>query len=280
VAVFRPAGSFLVSGVLAACSVYDASLIGQKDAGGAGAPASGGSDASVEPTAGSGGAAGGGAGGIHSSGGAAGDVGITIIGSDAAKALDLELIDDLEDGDHRIKVHMRRGGYWFTAGDSAPRVTYTPNPFAPTALDLAERHVPESNYSAVLRVEQIGGWGALFGFMYSGTSGTYDATAYCGIRFVGRLKPEGAIGKLEMRTKVATDAGAKELNHQYSFELVPEWRDYRILWSELESTADPPVAFDPTVLLQTNLSASKVGSWEFGIDDIEFLLKPEGGVCP
>jgi hypothetical protein len=196
------------------------------------------------------------------------------VGSEAARSLALELIDDLEDGNTQVKVYLMRNGYWYADGDKLG-VTLTPSPFLPTSLAAEDRHIPESIHSAFMHVEQKGGWGSTMGFQISTRTRGYDGSAYCGLRFVARSGPEALGAKLVVVNRL-DDTGTMSPAFEYVMGLTPEWRDYRILFSELTT----PIEFDVTRLYQVSLYASKIGTYEMAVDDVCFLLKPEGGVCP
>lgn len=266
-------GAFACAPLLA-CSVYDESLIvpREPDVGG-----SSGVDASVDASAD---AAGGGAGdagndaGLDTGAGGAADH--PIVGSEAAQALDFELVDDFEDGNKALPFVSGRRGDWFVGPDTG--TTVTPNPFLPTTLDLGLRHAPESNYTAYLAAEQTRGWGFVFGAHLTWSTRGYDGSAYCGVRFYARTEPESLSVVLYFEN-IAPEGVTSTPSYGSVIGLTPDWRDYRVLFSEL-SKRDTETDFDVTKLARVIWNAPSRGSYELYVDDVYLLLKPEGGTCP
>ncbi|WP_437507851.1 hypothetical protein [Sorangium sp. So ce1099] len=155
-------------------------LIRSESAGGGGA---GGADG--------GGAGGGGGGGGDAGGGGAGG-GLVELDCDVSEVppeadLHLSLIDDLEDGNHRIKYLAGRHGYWFVFNDGTGGVQ-TPTDAA-RLVSAIEPPRPGSNGEVSKMAMHTGGegftaWGAGFGTDLS--SSYYDASEFRGITFWAR----------------------------------------------------------------------------------------------
>jgi len=198
---------------LAACSVYEDSLLENVSApvggfasdpgagassggvGGAGATTSTGGkpmgNAGTEvggksgETSSAGGSAGAGAGAGTGSVGAAGNA-MAGTGGDPGSTPN-ESIDDMEDGDSEILLTGPRNGYWYVGGDLTVGATLTPPPskFAMSALGAGER----SEYAAHVKAVGYDDWGSVMGFNFIELLtkvNPYDASAYCGVEFWGK----------------------------------------------------------------------------------------------
>jgi hypothetical protein len=196
---------------VAACSVYDDSLVGDAAAplGGSetGAGNNAGGSASVAGSAvgadggggvaqggslgavgaGSGGKAGdgeSGSAGTPSGGGAGGSSGTASGGSGGEPATGpTEIIDGMEDGDAEIEPAGPRNGYWYVGHDlTAGTTDPTSAKFTMTELAANDR----SLYAAHLKAANFTDWGSVMGFNFVEQLGDvkpYDGSAYCGVQF-------------------------------------------------------------------------------------------------
>ncbi|WP_437897872.1 hypothetical protein [Sorangium sp. So ce124] len=160
--------------------------------------------------AGTGGEAGAGAGGEAGTGGEAGAG-----GGEVVVPTDVELIDDMEDGDSAIDEAGGRVGYWYSfndgTGTQTPPVYSEENPVGFIPETLAE---PRGESTMAMHTFGSGftDWGAGFGFALNGPDGgrlAYDASAYSGIVFWAKLGDAGAATtmKVNITDKTSDPAG-------------------------------------------------------------------------
>ncbi|MDC0680823.1 carbohydrate binding domain-containing protein [Sorangium atrum] len=159
---------------------------------------------------GAGGEAGAGAGGEAGAGGDAGTG-----GGEVDVPTDVELIDDMEDGDSAIDEAGGRVGYWYSfndgTGTQTPPVYSEENPVGFIPETLAE---PRGESTMAMHTFGSGftEWGAGFGFALNGPDGgrlAYDASAYSGIVFWAKLGDAGAATtmKVNITDKTSDPAG-------------------------------------------------------------------------
>jgi hypothetical protein len=148
-------------------------------------------------------------------GGSGGEAGAGAGGGEVVVPTDIELIDDMEDGDSAIDEAGGRVGYWYSfndgTGTQTPPVYTEDNPvgFIPEALteprgeSTMAMHTFGSGFTA---------WGAGVGFALNGPDGglsAYDASAYTGIVFWAKLGDPGAAAtmKIAIPDKLSDPAG-------------------------------------------------------------------------
>jgi hypothetical protein len=314
--------------VLGACSVYDSSLTESQGvaAGMAGSPgaAAGRSGSATGGTAlGSagegageggngqnGGSESGGTSGGHQSGaGASG----TAAGGSAATAgvagaggvlggggglggLTLDLIDDMEDGDAAINYGAgNRDGDWYVGHDATATGTQFPGvAFAMSPLDQTDSRYAVSKLAAMTKGTGFTDWGENLGFNMmlvdtgSGKHPPYDASAYCGLHFFGKIAA-GTTSEVIVRVPDKNShpdggvCGAAQkpcyLHYQQLAAFGSAWTEYAVLFTDLTRTGWP-AAFDVTAIYGVEFGLLPNTKFELWIDDISFLNKPRGGVCP
>ncbi len=292
--------------MLGACSVYDASLlssnavlsVGGGGSAGAGVGNAGHSSAAAggrrgdvggDPDAGStlGGTSGGPAGGT--AGGAAAGVG------GGALVLVLENIDTMEDGNGAIEYVGTRNGDWYAGHDATATGTQFPgSPFVMSALDPTDPRYGESKYAAMTKGSGFTDWGEDIGFnlmLTNPTTGkhpTYDASAYCGLRFYARVGV-GASTSVILRVPdvnslpdggVCGDSAMPcYIYFQKTYSFTTAWVEYQVLFSELRNNGWA-TTFTPNAIFGVELGLSPNSVFELWLDDVSFLKKPDGGACP
>ncbi|WP_438034916.1 hypothetical protein [Sorangium sp. So ce204] len=147
--------------------------------------------------------------------GAGGEAGAGAGGGEVVVPADVELIDDMEDGDSAIDEAAGRVGYWYSfndgTGTQTPPIYSDENPagFIPEAL-------AEPRGESTMAMHTFGSgfteWGAGFGFALNGPDGgllAYDASAYSGIVFWAKLGDADAATtmKVNITDKTSDPAG-------------------------------------------------------------------------
>jgi hypothetical protein len=314
--------------VLGACSVYDSSLTASQgvDAGTAGAAAgmsgsatggtgagvagegvgeggvgesggseSGGVSGNHPGGAGAGGTAAGGSGATAGVGGTAGTGGLVGAGG-ALGSLSLDLIDDMEDGDAVINYgDGNRDGDWYAGHDATAAGTQFPGvTFAMSLLDKTDTRYVASKSAAMTKGMGFTDWGENMGFNMmlvdpgTGKHPPYDASAYCGLHFFGKIGA-GTTSEVIFRVPDKNShpdggvCGAAQkpcyLHYQKLYTFASAWTEYAVLFTDL-TRSGWPVAFDVTAIYGVEFGLSPNTKFELWIDDISFLNKPKGGVCP
>lgn len=311
-------------GAALACNVYDDSLTGvTAPLGGSGSSANAGSDAGGKMSdggkanGGTGASAGSGASGsggdeVNGGGGAGGSTAGTAAagggsggtsnagssgtangggGSGGTAPTDVELIDDMEDGNAGIFPNHGRNGYWYTGGDLTKNAVLTPpgSAFAMTELSAGDR----SDYAASVKAENFTDWGSVIGFNFVEQSGPkpYDASAFCGVHFWGKA---AAPVTLRLRVPdvsthpaggVCTDPGASgtacydHFGSAVAFGKV--WAEYSFKFADLTQIgtgyhpADNKLRTDKLFALEWALPGGMPAkTYQIWVDDVEFLKCP------
>jgi hypothetical protein len=234
-------------------------------------------------------------------GGAAGTAsaghGGTSGGAGAGVVLALETIDTMEDHDGAIDHTGTRNGDWYAGHDATATGVQTPgSTFTMTALPTTDsRYSATDQWAAMTKGMGFNDWGEDLGFnmmlvpvgeMYHPP---YDATPYCGLHFFARVGV-GASSTVIVRVPdknslpdggVCSSSGAMPcyayFQKVYSFNTT--WTEYNVLFSDLRSTGWP-TALAQNAIFSVEFGLASKSVFELWIDDISFLKKPVGGVCP
>ena len=268
---------------------------GASDGGLGGGGATSGSMGGVTAASGAGGSGGSSvAGGAAGSGGSAGSGGTAGSGG-ALAGLTLDLIDDMEDDDASILFSGTRNGDWYAGHDATATGTQFPGlKFEMSTLDKSDSRYAVSKFAAMTRGMGFSDWGEDMGFNMTlvnaslGKHPPYDASAYCGLHFFGRVGA-GASSEVTLRVPDKNShpdggvCGSVQMpcylhyQKQYSFALA--WKEYTVLFTDL-TRSGWPVSFDVSAIYGVEFGLSPNTKFELWIDDISFLNKPAGGVCP
>ncbi|WP_437783479.1 hypothetical protein [Sorangium sp. So ce1097] len=208
---------------------------------------------------------------------------------------DIELIDDMEDGDAAIEEAGGRVGYWYSYNDGTG--TQTPPVYSEeTPVGFHPETLTPPRGQSTRAVHTFGSgfteWGAGVGFALNGPDMglfPYDASAYAGIVFWARLGDAGAVKtmKVNLSDKVSEPAGgicdesAGEGDANRCFDhwstiarLGPEWAPVVIPFDELtrggwgaEPTAE---AIDLAGLYVIEFRFAQDEDFDVYIDDIGF----------
>ncbi len=312
-------------GAALACNVYDDSLTGvMTPLGGSGSSAAAGSDAGGKSSNGgkssdggggaSAGKVSGGSGGdeVSGSGGTGGSAGSATAGggsggtniagnggtanggggSGGTAPTDVELIDDMEDGDAGILPNHGRNGYWYTGGDTTKNAVLTPpaNAFAMTMLAAGDR----SDYAASVKAENFTDWGSVIGFNFvekNSMPQPYDASAYCGVHFWGK-----AAAPVTLRLRVPDvsthpnggvcvtpgTSGTACYDHFGSAVAFGKvWADYSFKFADLTQVgtgyhpADNKIRTDKLFAMEWALPGGATAkTYQIWVDDVELLKCP------
>jgi hypothetical protein len=215
----------------------------------------------------------------------------------APVVLALETIDTMEDHDGAIDNTGSRNGDWYAGHDATATGVQTPgSTFTMTALPTTDSryNAATDKWAAMTKGMGFNDWGEDLGFnmmlvpvgeMYHPP---YDATPYCGVHFFGRVGV-GASSTVIVRVpdkNSLPDGGVcggggmpcyAYFQKVYSFNTT--WTEYNVLFSELRSTGWP-TSLTQNAIFSVEFGLANKSVFELWIDDVSFLKKPAGGVCP
>lgn len=192
------------------------------------------------------------------------------------------LIDDFEDGNNQVALMGERDGYWWVSKDAlGSTVTDPPEGFRPSdgganGSAMAARVVGHTAAGG----DQA--WGVEFGGNFlSATSEQYDGSRYVGISFKAKAPGKGIKTLRFNLPDVNTHPDGKVCvtcyNHfRKDFNLTKEWKEYRVLFSELQQRpgwGNPrPDHVTPDKLVSATFAVGGVDSdFDIWIDDLQFL---------
>lgn len=254
--------------------------------GGSGAqPSGGGSDGVV---ASSGSAAGGTAPTVQPSTGggdpgAAGDgvvVGMAAAGAPPqAQTEMLELIDDVEGPFPKLPLKDGRNGGWYSVHDNSYGQVSPP-----TAMTLQPAR-GESHFAAGISGDGFTDWGAQLGVSFKSPATGYDASKYCGIRFMA--KGSGAGWSMLMSDRTSVPQGGVCVEGSWdseqscyrfvgkTFAVGADWQEVKIRFDELSVLMDPTSLrkLDPSAVYDIlfNIHNPQGEGFELLVDDLAFI---------
>lgn len=194
----------------------------------------------------------------------------------------LQVVDDGEDNDHRVKVQSERGGYMYTFVDDNGS---TIQPTAGSQGGVFAFHVGGANGS-MYGARFYGDTGngnivfAGFGMNLKEPKDGYDASAYEGITFFGRRAPD-SIAKVRLKVPDRqTDPGGGVCTECFNdfgkdFVFTEEWQQYIVPFGTMEQMPDwgepRPSSVDPTALYAVQFQVATPGvHFDIWVDDISF----------
>jgi hypothetical protein len=179
--------------------------------------------------------------------------------------------------------------------------------------ELTEDNARVGSTEAVrLRAEGFSGgaWGAFVGvhFLYPDST-AYDASGYCGIHFYARRADDvvAVPDSIEIRVPdyytvpagghcidlaaPAAGGAAGDLDQCYDHHaklvvLTAEWKEYTVYFSELHQGNWPGFAQSPldgidlSTITSIEFFLNRPDVYEIWVDDLSFIVKPQGGECP
>ena len=208
---------------------------------GSAAGTAGSSVAAAGSTVGAAGAGAGGSSGTGGGGSSGGDAGGEPISNDAgsggasdAPALELNLIDDIEGQFPDILDRSGRNGYWFSAHDTSGGACSEVS-----ACDLSAA----SSHAACVEGAGLTDWGATIALTLRAPFAAYDASQYCGVRFLAKGHGNGWATMISDRVSepaggVCFDGGDQShacFDHLGArFQPGDDWQEFQFLFDDLK----------------------------------------------
>ena len=254
--------------------------------GGSGAqPTTGGSDSVV---ASSGSAAGGSsptvqpstAGADPGAGGDGSVVGVAAAGASPGSQTEvLELIDDVEGAFPKLPFEDGRNGGWYSVHDDSYGQASPPSA---VALEPARG---ESHFAAGISGDGFTDWGAQLGVSLKSPATSYDASKYCGIRFMAKGSGAGWSMLVSDRSSVpqggVCDEGSWDSEQSCyrfvgkTFAVGADWQEVKIRFDELALLMDPTSLrkLDPSAVYDIlfNIHNPQGDGFELLVDDLAFI---------
>jgi len=192
------------------------------------------------------------------------------------------LIDDLEDGDGRLRLVDGRDGGWFVINDQ----TGTQLPAGAIVPETGEGADGSEGFVRTMG-QGFSGWGAAIGVNFHGNpSCPYDASAFSGVSFYAR-------GDSTISVQVSTAAtvpiatggdgtcqkpgGSPDEGcygtHRKDVELSADWQHYSLSWDELvQPSWGTPAALEPSrvIALQFTVLEDEALDFDFAVDEVAF----------
>jgi hypothetical protein len=210
-----------------------------------------------------------------------------------AEGADLELVDDMEDGNGALARHADRFGVWFSFHDRTGGEQF-PAPDAATFV-MSPLEPPERNSLLAARShgKNFSEWGAGIGFELS-LQDPYDLSRFAGVTFRAKREPESTASVRFAVTDVATTPRAgvcfeKDKGPPSSPTMPPcdayfgaevqlgtTFERYSYLWSELtqEAWAVPPLpSLDTTQSYGMRFQVGPSSDFDFWIDDVALICR-------
>ncbi len=187
------------------------------------------------------------------------------------------LIDDYQDGNTMTAESEGRGGYWYTAADSAGSVI-GPEELKPQP-EGADGNLAIHVFGETVSGDPTAAWGVQLGGNFT-QGDAYDASKYAGIRFRAKRAPEATPS---VRFKIAdgnTEPAGGNCTQCYNhfgqdLSLNPEWTQYEFFFGSMQQRpywGDPrPASINPKELYGLNFSVEAGAKFDFSIDDLEFF---------
>jgi hypothetical protein len=189
------------------------------------------------------------------------------------------LIEDFEDGNNQSVEQGGRGGYWFTAVDTAgssiaPQGEFKPSDGGANGSKLAGRVSGKT-------APEPAAWGAGFGASFLRDNQLYDASRYAGVSFWAKV---GGKSDKTFRLKISdvnTHPAGKVCsdgcwNHFGSeLTLSTEWKEYTIAFADLkqeEHWGNPrPPSLTSNQLVSLDWTVPRGQDFDLWIDDIKLV---------
>jgi hypothetical protein len=205
-----------------------------------------------------------------------------------AEGAELEIIDEMEDGDGTIERTAQRSGNWFPFNDDTGK--QEPDPDAETfeTFEMSEVNPPRAGSSHFAARTYGGGfavWGAGMGFeLY--TQQSYDLSNYAGITFWARRAPDTTAA---VRFSIPDSATARrggqcqgdDCNDYFGSDLnlTTAFRRYSFTWSDLKQKlwSDPPHpdALNTKEVYGVRFQVDKLEDFDFWIDDVALICNTD-----
>lgn len=241
-------------------------------AGGSGG-ASGGAGTSGSNTGGGGSASGGAAG----SGGSSIVEGPTVGGGGAPNAF--ALIDDLEGDFPALPPRDGRRGGWYTLMDQSSGQA------GAAEVVAFEPARPDSRFAVRVRGGGFTDWGFELGVSLTSPVVGYDASRYCGVRFLAKGSPATWSMRLSDRLSVPQGGVCESAGGCYQFVGAPfsvdgEWREVSVPFAALRlADAADPRRLDASAIYDIlfHFQSAEGSGFELYVDDLGFLEPTSSG---
>jgi hypothetical protein len=227
-------------------------------------------------------AATGGSGSIAAGGddGAAGEPPIVVTGGPSPQpSMLLDLIDDVEGSFPKLPSRAGRNGSWFSVHDD------TAGQAMPVSAVTAEHDT--SRFAASIKGAGFTDWGAQMGVALKSPSSGYDASKYCGVRFLVRGSGSGWSFLISDRLSMPQGGVCDSVNwdsdngcYQFvgkSLAVGPVWQEVIIRFDELRLVRNQQSSrrLETSALYDIlfNFHDARGGGYELVVDDLSFLEK-------
>jgi hypothetical protein len=185
-------------------------------------------------------------------------------------------LDDFEDGNTQLtRLAGRAGSWWTKKDDFGSTISMMPDDGGAGGSEIA-MHVAGRTTTG----KGDENWGAGFGVDFLGQGRFYDASKYAGIAFRARAGPKSSrqvrfkIG--DVNTHPDGKLCSKCWNHfGMDLTLTADWREYRVLFAEVEQEAGwgapRPSAVTPSKLLAIDWTIGPGQTYDLWLDDLVLL---------
>jgi hypothetical protein len=192
-----------------------------------------------------------------------------------------ELIDDVEGPFPSLPQRDGRSGGWFTVhDDSNGKVT-------PASAVPLQPVRGTSHFAASMSGAGFTDWGAQLGVSLKSPADGYDASKYCGLRFLA--KGTGAGWTLFVSDRASVPEGGVCVEGSFDAEqgcyhyvgkrlsVSSEWQEVKLRFDELRFLDDPDSArrLDPSALYDIvfNFNSAEGSAFQLLVDDLSFIDK-------
>ena len=197
----------------------------------------------------------------------------------------LELIDDMEGSFPQLPQLQGRSGGWYTAHDDSY------GKLSPAVALAVQPARADSHFAAAFSGTGFTVWGAQLGVSLTSPAEGYDASAYCGVRFLAK-GTGGAWTFLVSDHNSVPDGGVCDPNiwqgpgacyhfSGKSFEVAADWQEVVIRFDDLKVLLEPgnARAVDAKSIydLIFNLHNEGGGAFQLLVDDLAFIKASDAG---
>jgi hypothetical protein len=178
------------------------------------------------------------------------------------------VLDNMEDGDHRVNLVQGRGGYWYSynSGDGTQTPAADPTGLGATPFTMTPGGANGSAYAAHTSGSGFPATGyAGIGFNFTDPMGSYDLSACSGIGFLAKGSA--------FRVRLPTPATQVDYD-DFGAVVTPgaDWTSHEILWTDLTQEGwGTPTTFDPAQVLAIQFQAASAATFDFWVDEIELV---------
>jgi hypothetical protein len=205
--------------------------------------------------------------------------------SDPAPASEHPLLEDFEDGDHRLFGAFQREGYWFGSSDDTEGGSMFPPQaqFAPAKLESDA--TPDNRFAAHLAASGYKDWGVSWGVTLHHLSDDakcpLNLGEFAGLRL--RARGKGAVFlRFGMPDTVSSEFGGSCADkcwdmHGYLLRSTEDWQTREVRWEQLQQGGwGAPTRFDPKRVIAFYVAGTPenlpVDVW---LDDLEWIRRDD-----